>query len=338
MVLFAVMGMAVVLLVTPLLLRLSQRGGAALGRQDLHHTHSPPVPRIGGAALSIAFVLIELTLALFFPERRASTPGRNVLVAGALAIFALGFWDDLRPLGAKRKLLGQILIAVLVHHFGVGISSFKLPFTEQMIYFGNWSIFVTVIWLVAMTNLINLIDGVDGLAGGICLMLMILIAYLGHASGSYEIVACGMAGALMGFLWFNFPPAKIYMGDGGAYFLGFLVGGFTILNSQKGTILAALVAPLFVLALPILDTSFAIIRRGIHGLPVFRPDRRHLHHRLLELGLTRRQVVLSLYGVTLVLLVLGFAAFMTRAQFVPVIMGVAVLVLLLLAGRVSFSR
>ena len=113
-------------------------------------------------------------------------------------------------------------------------------------------------------------------------MLMALLAYVGHQSGNLELVACGMVGALLGFLWFNFPPARIYMGDGGAYFLGFQIGLFTIVNSQKGTILPALVAPLFVLALPILDTSLAILRRGLRGLPVFRPDRKHIHHRLID--------------------------------------------------------
>src|ERR1044071_1456388 len=114
---------------------------------------------------------------------------------------------------------------------------------------------VTVLWLVGMTNLINLIDGVDGLAGGICLMLMTLLAFVGHQTGNLALVSAGMAGALLGFLWFNFPPARIYMGDGGAYLLGFQIGLFTIVGSQKGTILPALVAPLFVLALPIVDTS-----------------------------------------------------------------------------------
>ena len=143
---------------------------------------------------------------------------------------------------------------------------------------------LTVLWLVGMTNLINLIDGVDGLAGGICLMLMGLLAYVGHDSGSYECLVSGMAGALLGFLWFNFPPARVYLGDSGAYFLGFQIGLFSIISSHKGTIFAALVAPLFVLALPILDTTLAILRRGLRGLPIFRADRRHIHHHCSKWG------------------------------------------------------
>jgi len=260
------------------------------------------------------------------------------VVITSLAMFMLGFWDDLKPLGAKRKLLGQVLIAAAVCAFGIGIQRFKIPFTTTIIELGGWGVLITVLWLVGMTNLINLIDGVDGLAGGICLMLMALLAYVGHQSGSYELLVSGMAGALLGFLWFNFPPARIYLGDGGAYFLGFQIGLFAILSSHKGTVFAALVAPLFVLALPIIDTSLAILRRGLRGLPIFRPDRRHIHHHLLDMGLSRRKVVLYFYAVTLIFLAMGFAAFWSRGHLIPVLLGLATLVLLLCAGKLHFSR
>jgi hypothetical protein len=147
-----------------------------------------------------------------------------------------------------------------------------------------------------------------------------------------------MAGAVLGFLWFNFPPARIYLGDGGAYFLGFQIAMYSLISSHKGTVFAALLAPLFVLALPIVDTSLAIIRRGLRGLPLFRPDRRHIHHHLLDMGLSRRQVVLWSYGFTLVFLVMGLAVIWSRANLFPILLGVAVLVLLVCAGRFNFSR
>src|ERR1035437_706114 len=184
-----------------------------------------------------------------------------------------------------------------------------------------------------MTKLINLIDGVDGLAGGICLLLMTLLAYVGYQGGTFALLASGMAGALLGFLAFNFPPARIYLGDGGAYFLGFQIGLFSILSSHKGTVFAALTAPLFVLALPILDTALAILRRGLRGLPIFRPDRQHIHHHLLGMGLSRRKVELYLYAVTLIFLAMGFAAFWSRGHLVPVLLGLATLILLVCAGR-----
>jgi UDP-GlcNAc:undecaprenyl-phosphate/decaprenyl-phosphate GlcNAc-1-phosphate transferase len=312
--------------------RLFQRG------HDPHHTHQQPIPRLGGVALALAFVGVELFMAVAWPEQRAKTPGRLVVLLSSLAMFALGFWDDLKPLGAKRKLLGQVAIALTVWALGIGIQKFKIPFTSTILDLGGWGVFLTVLWLVGMTNLINLIDGVDGLAGGICLMLMGLLVYVGHDSGSFECLVSGMAGALIGFLWFNFPPARVYLGDGGAYFLGFQIGLFAIINSHKGTILAALVAPLFVLALPILDTTLAILRRGLRGLPIFRPDRRHLHHRMLHMGLSRRRVVLYFYSVTLVFLAMAFAAYWSRGHLIPVLLGVGMLLLLLCAGRLHFSR
>jgi len=147
-----------------------------------------------------------------------------------------------------------------------------------------------------------------------------------------------MAGALLGFLWFNFPPARIYLGDGGAYLLGFQIGLLSLAGSHKGTVVAALVAPLFVLALPIVDMLLAIVRRGLCGLPLLRPDRKHIHHRLLEMGFSRRKVVLSIYAITLIFLVMGFLAFVSQGQLVPVLLGITVLVLLLCAGKLNFSR
>ena len=331
-------GMGIVFFVVPLALKaavvtkLFQRG------EDFHHTHRQPVPRLGGLVLAAAFVGTEVFIAAMFPEYRQRVHGREVVLASSLAMFALGFWDDLKPLGARRKLIGQILIAVAVCACGIGIDRFKIPFTTIIIELGGWGVFITVLWLVGMTNLINLIDGADGLAGGICLMLMALLAYVGHESGSFELLVSGMAGALLGFLWFNFPPARIYLGDGGAYFLGFQIGLFALLSSNKGTVLAALVAPLFVLGLPIADTALAILRRGLRGLPIFRPDRRHIHHHLLEMGLSRRKVVLYFYGVTLVFLAMGFAAFWSRGHLIPVLLGLATILLLLCAGKLHFSR
>jgi UDP-GlcNAc:undecaprenyl-phosphate GlcNAc-1-phosphate transferase len=331
-------GYALVFLAVLLILRFLRDPAVFHRGADLHHTHKAPVPRFGGLALAAAFVGVELLIAAFYSSQRQRTPGHLVVVLSSLAMFGVGFWDDLRPLGAKRKLLAQILIAVSVYYFGIGIQSFKIPLTEHIVDLGGWGVLITVCWLVAMTNLINLIDGVDGLAGGICLMLMILIVFVGHQSGHFELLSSGMAGALLAFLWFNFPPARIYLGDGGAYFLGFQIGLFSLVNSHKGTIFAALVAPLFVLALPIVDTGLAILRRGLRGLPIFRPDRRHIHHKLLGMGYSRRKAVLWLYGVTLMFLAMGLAAYWSRGELVPILLGAATLVLLLCAGRLRFSR
>src|ERR1041385_4224258 len=330
------LGMATVFLLVPPVVAFC-RNGRSSRVADLHHTHKIAVPRVGGLALAGAFVVVNLVTVLFFPSQR-NYHDRLVLCGTGLAMFALGFWDDLHPLGAKRKLMGQILVSAVVCCFGIGIMSFKIPFSGHIISLGSWGVIITIVWLVAMTNLVNLIDGVDGLAAGICLMLMGLLGYVGHQNGNFELLSAGMAGALLAFLWFNFPPARIYLGDGGAYFLGFQIGLLALIGSQKGAVVAALVAPLFVLALPIVDMLLAIVRRGLRGVPIFRPDRKHIHHRLLEMGFSRRKAVLSLYALTLVFLLMGFLAFASRGQLVPILLGIAVLVLLLCAGKLNFSR
>ena len=330
-------GMAMVFLVVPLILNFYHAGYLVRRSQELHHDQLGSVPRLGGIALVAAFGVLELIITWFFPGQ-SSPHDRLVLVSASLGMFGLGMWDDLKPLGAKRKLLVQVLIASCVCFFGIGIMSFKIPFSGQTVHLGNWGFVFTILWLVGMTNLINVIDGVDGLAGGICLMLMALLAYVGHQTGSFELVAAGMAGALLGFLWFNFPPARIHLGDGGAYFLGFQIGFLSLVGSHKGTIAAALVATLFALAFAIVDMLLAILRRGLRGLPIFRPDRRHIHHRLLEMGFSRRKAVLSIYAVTVIFLVMGFLAFASEGQLVPVLLGIAVVILLFCAGKLNFSR
>jgi UDP-GlcNAc:undecaprenyl-phosphate/decaprenyl-phosphate GlcNAc-1-phosphate transferase len=319
-----------------LIIRVSARrqiGGRGL---EFHHTHETPIPRIGGLGLAVAFLAISL-IQLLGNHPDAEKRECAVILISALAMFGLGLWDDLKSIGARRKLAGQIVIATAAYCLGIGIHGFTNPLDDSTIDLGFWALPVTVFWLVATTNLINLIDGLDGLAGGISLMLMILLTYVGGGSCA-SFLAAGMIGALLGFLNFNLPPARIYLGDGGAYFLGFLIGGLSLVSSQKGTILAALIAPLFVLALPILDTSLAILRRGLSGLPLFRADRGHLHHRLLKTGVARREVVIGAYIFTAFFLVLGFVVYWNHAQHLPIVIGFGVLFILLTAGKLSFTN
>lgn len=317
--------------------RMVRRHTALRRADEFHHGHRrAPVSRLGGIGLAAAFAAVKVMVLVFLGSQ--FTTDHTAIFVIAMAMFGLGLWDDLRALGAKYKLAGQLLIGIAAYFLGLGIFHFKIPLTDQIIDLGYWSLPVTVFWIVGMTNLINLIDGVDGLAGGISLMLMVLLTVEGGTVSSVAFVAAGMVGALIAFLRFNFPPAKIYMGDGGAYFLGCLIGLLTITSSHKGTAAAALIAPLFVLALPILDTSLAIVRRGLQGLPLFRADRQHIHHRLLESGLSRRSLVLGVYAFTAFFLGLSFIAFWWRGQFLPLVLGSSVLAVLLAAGRLNFSR
>jgi UDP-GlcNAc:undecaprenyl-phosphate GlcNAc-1-phosphate transferase len=333
---FALVGFAVCWLAVPLI----RRFPCASSRRQLHHTHEAPVSRFGGLALVVAFAILSIIAFALNPQGKHSSSERLVVVAASLAMFSLGFVDDLKALGAKRKLLGQILIACAVYFAGIQITQFRDPVTGTALHLGVFACPITVFWLVAFTNLVNLIDGVDGLAAGICLMLMGLLFYVASQSALVFslVITAGMCGALLGFLCYNFPPAKIYLGDGGAYFLGFLAGMLSMTHSQKGTVAAALLAPLFVLALPIVDVALAILRRGIKGLPLFRPDRRHLHHRLAEAGLSRTRIVLGFYGCTLFFLVLALGVCLSKGKWLPILFGIGCAVLLISARSFSFSR
>jgi len=255
---------------------------------------------------------------------------------GAAASFLLGFIDDFHPLGAKVKLLSQIIIGVIVHQCGLSIERVAIPFTDVVVQFGFFSMWVTVIWIVAIMNLINLIDGLDGLAGGIGLLLMGLLGFLAYESGvaiSF-VLALGMVGSIFGFLFHNFPPAKVYMGDSGAYLIGFVIAALSLLNSEKGTVLAALIAPVLALALPIADVVFAMLRRGINGLPIFRPDRGHIHHRLRRAGLSRQKTIAVLYAISLFALLGGLLAFAYQGRYLPIFFGFAfVIILFTLRGQ-----
>ena len=323
---------------TWLVIRLFQNVKSVGRTAELHHKSGKNISRLGGIGLAVGLLCTAATY-LCGPFTANDKMTCQFVVVLTLAMFTLGLWDDVRALGARRKLLGQILIASAAFWGGISIENLTIPFGQQgVLTLGLWAWPVTVLWLVAITNLINLIDGVDGLAGGISLMLMILLAIVGGGGNCVSYLASGLIGALLGFLWFNFPPAKIYMGDGGAYSLGFLIACLTIVSSQKGTIIAALIAPLFALALPILDTSIAILRRGLHGLPLFRADRRHIHHHLLSEGISRRRLVLGAYAFTAFFLFLGLAAFWSQGAQLPILFGFGLLFILAAAGRLRFSR
>jgi len=338
-ILFAIMGGAVTCLAIPPIQR-RLLFLQCVGRPQFHHHHRSETSRLGGLAIAGGFVALSLAAQLLYPFDEAQGRMARVIFCSATAMFLLGFWDDIRPLGAKKKLFGQIVIALCAWCGGIPIEMLKNPFSENIHQLGEYGCLLTVLWLIALPNLINLIDGIDGLAGGIALMLMGFLAYVGISRASFypSLCAAGMVGAIIAFLRYNFPPAKIYMGDGGAYFLGFLVAELSVVNSHKGTIVAGLLAPLFVLALPILDVALAIARRGLRGLPIFRPDRRHIHHHLLGIGYSPRKAVLALYFVTLVFLSFGVVVFWSEGRWAPVLFGVVCLAFIILARSYKFSR
>jgi UDP-GlcNAc:undecaprenyl-phosphate GlcNAc-1-phosphate transferase len=317
---------------------------AKVGRpeQDVvqhHHTHTGIIPRIGGLGIISGFAAVYL---LCFFLRDASDNHSLIHYAvfgGAVATFMLGLWDDFWPLGARVKLLSQVIIALVAHQCGLSIEGFRIPFTEVTMNLGPLSMLLTVFWFVAIMNLINLIDGLDGLAGGIGCMLMLMLAYLAISKGAMipSILALGMIGALLGFLFHNFPPAKVYMGDSGAYTIGYVIAALSLLNAEKGAVLAALLGPSLALALPIADVSYAILRRSLQGLPLFRADRGHIHHHLMRGGLDHTKTVLVLYGLSLLALFAGLLLFIQRGRHLPILLGACFFLILIFVRRKKVS-
>lgn len=301
-----------------------------------HQTHTGEVPRLGGLGIALAYYIGATAMLGVVPEF-CSWDSYVTLVIGPLLMFGVGFWDDVRALGARVKLLLQVLVALFIVFNGLEVSRVTNPLTGEGLSMGGLGLLVTLGWIVVLTNLINIIDGIDGLAGGISLMLMVLLINVAGAGAHFFVVMLAViaAGALVGFLYYNFPPAKIYMGDGGAYFLGCLIAVLSIASSQKGTVVAALLAPAFALGLPIIDVTLTLIRRALKGLPIFRADRRHLHHRLVDKGFSRRRSVLTLYVMSLLFLVMALGVFWSQGKLVPIFAGVLFLSVIFLVHTVG---
>ncbi|MBR0600418.1 glycosyltransferase family 4 protein [Sinanaerobacter chloroacetimidivorans] len=282
------------LLFTPVAIKIAPKIGAIDIPKDNRRMHTKAMPRFGGMAIYIGTISAML---IFLP---LDTKLMGVIAGGTL-IFIVGIIDDLKGMPAKVKLLMQIICACILFQFSVRISFINNPFGEGY-YFFPWivSLLVTVIWIVGITNTINLIDGLDGLAAGVAFIASISIAYTAFIHGKTEVsmAMLAIAGGALGFLPFNFNPAKIFMGDAGSLFLGFMLAGLSVISPMKSATMVATVVPVLVLAIPIFDTAFAILRRLINKRPIMEADKGHLHHRIMAVGLGQRRTVLMLYGIS----------------------------------------
>lgn len=287
----------------PWVVRLAYRIGK-VDSPDERKVHTVPIPRLGGVALFAGFLVGMGLLELLVPGQLFSAEGpmRGVLVGGGL-MFLVGIIDDLRPLNAKLKFGLQIVAALAAYHFGVRIDFVSNPWGGLVLLPGYVPLFLTVFWLVGISNTINLIDGLDGLAGGVSLISALTIGVIAFQTNQpiAGLLALALAGSTIGFLRYNFNPAKIFMGDGGALFLGFTLAAISVMGVLKLIAALAFAVPLLILGVPIFDTSFAILRRLWNRKPIFSPDRGHLHHRLLDAGLDQRRAVLVIYGISLIL-------------------------------------
>ncbi|WP_404459626.1 glycosyltransferase family 4 protein [Sutcliffiella horikoshii] len=286
---FAICFIAAILM-TPLIIKLAHKVGAT-DKPNNRKVHQKLMPRLGGLAIYIAFMIGFLIV-------NPNVSYANAIVIAGFIIIVTGVLDDIYELSAKYKLLGQLAAAlVIVLMGGIEVTYITLPF-EYKLHFGILSIPLTIFWIIGITNAINLIDGLDGLAAGVSSIALLTITGMALSMGDIFVASMGLIllGSTLGFLVFNFHPAKIFMGDTGALFLGFMISVLSLLGFKNITLLSFLV-PIIILGVPISDTFFAILRRLLNKKPLSAPDKSHLHHCLLRNGYSHKQSVLIIYAI-----------------------------------------
>jgi UDP-GlcNAc:undecaprenyl-phosphate/decaprenyl-phosphate GlcNAc-1-phosphate transferase len=274
---------------TPLVKKLAYKVGAT-DNPNHRKVHQKIMPRLGGLAIFIGFIAGYLIL-------RPEDPHVLPIILGSIVILLTGMADDIFELSPRFKFAGQLTAAFTVVLGGVQTEFINLPFGGEL-QFGIFSIPITIIWIVAITNAINFIDGLDGLAAGVSTIALATIGFMAVMKGDVFVMSIAMIllVSTLGFLYFNFHPAKIFMGDTGALFLGYMIAVLSLLGFKNVTMIS-LVIPLIILGVPISDTFFAIIRRLVNKSPISAPDKSHLHHCLLRIGFTHKQTVILIYSI-----------------------------------------
>lgn len=316
---------------TPIAYRLAFKIGAVDVPKDSRRMHKRPIPRLGGIAIVFGFMVAICCFGRMTRELAAT-------LVGAAIIFVMGIIDDCKDLPAKLKFAIQIFAALVVIIGGnIRITVFTNPniFSESQYLVLPWwlSGITTVIWIVFITNAVNFIDGLDGLAAGVSAIMSVSLVFIALRIGEYSVAVIGLAlmGACFGFLPFNFNPAKIFMGDSGSTFLGFILATLSIQGVFKSYAIISFAVPLLILGLPLFDATFAMLRRIYHGQNPMSADRGHLHHRLIDTGFSQKQTVFILYAISGVL---GITAVLLAeyGSMRALILLLTVLILVLLAG------
>ncbi|MBR3569177.1 MAG: undecaprenyl/decaprenyl-phosphate alpha-N-acetylglucosaminyl 1-phosphate transferase [Oscillibacter sp.] len=291
--------MIVSFLMTPVVRSFAYKVGAIDVPRDARRMHKVPVPRLGGLAIFSGFMVSSLLFVSMTPETKS-------VLLGAVVIVVLGVIDDSMDLPAALKFVVQILAALIPVSHGVTIQVFSNPniFSDDLYWnLGSFSAPLTILWIVAVTNSVNLIDGLDGLANGVSAIsattMLVIALLLGETDVSLALAA--LMGACVGFMPYNLNPAKMFMGDTGATFLGYILSVLSIQGLFKYYAVISFVVPFLILGLPIFDTSFAFFRRIAHGQSPMQADRGHIHHRLIDMGLNQKQAVATLYVISAIL-------------------------------------
>lgn len=287
---------------TPIVKKLAFKIGAIDVPKDGRRMHKEPIPRLGGLAIIFGFLVSVICFNTTFSKQLIAT------LAGAAIIVAMGIVDDCKNLDAKLKFAIQIIAALVVIYFGdIKINVFTNPniFSNNLYWvLPEWlSVTLTICWIVFITNAVNFIDGLDGLAAGVSAIMSVSLVFISARLGEYTIALIGIAlmGGCFGFLPFNFNPAKIFMGDTGSTFLGFMLATVSIQGVFKSYAVISFAVPLLILGLPLFDAMFAMLRRISTGKSPMAADRGHLHHRLIDMGFSQKQTVFILYAISGVL-------------------------------------
>lgn len=293
---------------TPYAKQLAYKIGAIDVPKDNRRVHKKPIPRLGGIAIYSSFIITVTITAIFSKNINFNSQLKGILV-GVTIIVAIGIIDDIKQISAKYKLLGQILAAIIAVYSGVTIDFIKFPLAHLvnvengLVFLKIFKVPMTIFWIVGITNTVNLIDGLDGLAAGVSAIASLSLAAVAYNVGQYSvaILLIVLAGSTAGFLPYNFNPAQIFMGDTGSLAIGFLLATISVEGVIKSAATIAVAIPVLALGIPIFDTTFAIVRRLLNGRSIMEADKGHLHHRLLDYGLSQKQTVLILYIISLVL-------------------------------------
>ena len=325
------------LLATPVVIRLARRVGA-LDHGSVRGVHKQPMPRIGGVAIFFA-AMCMITSVLFLDNRIGQTFQRvhlqlSTLLGVSVFVFLVGLIDDLRGLPAKIKLLVEIVAAGVLCHVGIEITALEIT-NGYVIHLGPLACPLTVLWIVGITNAVNLTDGLDGLAAGVSAVACAVIAIFAIYSqlSIMAVIMLALLGGLCGFLFYNFNPAKTFMGDCGSLFVGFMIASSSVMCMTKSSAMVGLALPILALGIPIFDTFFAMLRRFLERRSLFAPDRSHFHHKLIDLGLTQRHAVTFIYAATAGAAGLGLFM-LVRRDTGAVVVFVCTLLLLALLFRV----
>lgn len=304
--------------------------------KDNRRVHKKPMPLLGGLAIYFSFIL---TLIL---KTGPLTSQEKGIIIGATIIVIGGFLDDKFDIKPWQKLLFQLGASIALIFYGVMIFRITNPVTSSNLYIDvkTFSIPLTIIWVVGITNALNLIDGLDGLAAGVAFIscITILIIALLNSRVEAAILTSILAGSILGFLPYNFNPASIFMGDTGAQLLGFLLAAISIEGAVKSAAAFAIAVPILALGIPIYDTLFAVIRRKINGKPIMQADKGHLHHRLLAMGLSQKQVVMIMYLISAVLGTFAIIAMQINSQRSYFLLGIVMIVLIIMAWKCGFFK